>query len=483
MNRTLRWLHVTGSDAADRLAEHSHAIRFGDLPRSTVTRTKLLMLDTIGAAIAAVDAEGCTEVHQLVVGWGGSHEAGLIGFPQRVPAHNAAMVNATLARALELDDVHEVGLTHSTATIVPVALAVADRCGRATGRDLLTAVAIGIDLGARLSLAPVTELGGRAYQPRSMSRTYQTGTLAGSLVAARLAGLGLEATKDAFGVAYSQCAGNLQGLAEGALTVRVQQGICAQSAVLAMELARAGITGTRDSLEGTYGWFQAFWGGRYDSRPLLDELGTRFEVDAVSVKPYACCKYGHTSIAAAIEVTDAPEFTLDDVERVTVHVLSRDCWDLICEPLGVKANPHALRGPNGWSLAQFSLPYMIACALVRRAVTTDELTLEARTDPAILAVLAKIDVVMSDTTRRLAELPEPGRVDVDLKSGGRITRTVRRALGHPDRPMSEAEQIEKFRWCARSFSDSRADRIVDTVLALEEQPDLSALTEVLYGER
>ena len=134
---------------------------------------------------------------------------------------------------------HEIGLTHSTATMVPVASAVADRSGAVTGRELLTAVAVGIDLGVRLSMAPVTDLGGSAYQPRSMSRTYQTGTLAGSLVAARLTGLDVEVSKDAFGNAYSQCAGNLQGLAEGTLTVRVQQGVCAQSAVVAMELARS----------------------------------------------------------------------------------------------------------------------------------------------------------------------------------------------------------------------------------------------------
>jgi 2-methylcitrate dehydratase PrpD len=133
-----------------------------------------------------------------------------------------------------------------------------------------------------------------------------------------------------------------------------------------MELAQAGISGTRESLEGKYGWFQAFWGGRYDLGPLLNDLGTRFEVDSASVKSYACCKYAHTAIAAAIEITQDPAFDLTDVERVTVHVFSRDCWDLICEPLALKASPDALRGPNGWALAQFSLSYVLACALVRK---------------------------------------------------------------------------------------------------------------------
>jgi 2-methylcitrate dehydratase PrpD len=372
------------------------------LPASTVRRTKLLVLDTLGAALAATSAAGCAELRDLVVGWGGRPEARLVGSQARVPAHSAALVNATLARALEVDDVHEVGLTHSTATMVPV--------------------------------APITDLGGRDYRPRSMSRTYQTGTLA----------------------RQQAIPGNLQGLAEGSLTVRVQQGVGAQSAVLAAEFARAGVSGTRESLEGKYGWFQAFWGGRYALEPLLDGLGTRFEVEAVSVKPYACCNYGHTSIAAAI-----------------------DSWDLICEPLAVKASAEALAGPNGWALAQFSLPYMVACALARGRLTIEDLDPAARADRAIASLLPKINIVMEDTTRDLEELPEPGHVVVELHNGTKNSRTVRRAVGHPDRPMGEVEQIEKFRWCTRALPVERADAIIRTVLALEQIPNSRDLTNAL----
>jgi 2-methylcitrate dehydratase PrpD len=338
---------------------------------------------------------------------------------------------------------------------------------------------MGIDLGSRLSMAPLTDLGGEDYRPRSMSRTYQTGTIAGALVGARIRGLDLERTKDALGNAYSQCAGNLQGLAEGSLMVRVQQGICAQSAVMATEFAQMGISGTREPLEGKYGWFQAFWGGRYALEPLLDGLGTRFEVEAVSVKPYACCKYGHTSIAAAIDITADPAFAIAEIARVRVHVFSQDCWDLICEPLAVKASAEALAGSEGVALAQFSLPYMVACALARGRLTIEDLDPAVRADPAIARLLPRIDIVMDDTTRGLEELPEPGHVEVELRDGTRISRTVRRAVGHPDRPMSDEEQIEKFRWCARSLSAERADRIIRAVLALEQLADSRELTSAL----
>jgi len=462
-------------DASEAIVEHFHRTRFADLPAQTVQQTKLLFLDTFGAAIAGIDAEGCGELVGLVQRWGGAAEASLIGYGTRVPAHHAALVNATLARALELDDVHEQGLVHATATMVPVALATAERYGVVSGAEVLNAVALGVDLSCRLGLAPTLRLGGAGYAPRSISRSYTTGTLAGSLVAAKLAHFDLEKMKDAFGVGYSQCAGNQQGLAEGTLTVRVQQGLCAHAAIVAAELADIGITGTRQSLEGKYGYFEAFWRGDYDRSVLLADLGERFEGDNSSIKPYACCKYSHTGIAAAIEATQDAGYRPEDVERVVVHVASRDCWELLCEPLSAKADPASFTGPGGWSLAQFSYPFVIACALVRGRLTTEELSDASRSDPAIVAMLRKIEMRMEEGDGA-AVLPEPGHVEVFLKSGQRIERTVRHALGHPgERPMSEQDMREKFGWCTRRLPAERSRKLADLILGLEQLADVREL--------
>jgi 2-methylcitrate dehydratase PrpD len=466
-------------DAGMVLTDHVMSFPAGRLPESTAARTALVTLDTIGAALAAVDADGVRELRKVVSRWGGTPEAGIFGTGERAPAGHAALVNATMARALEIDDVHEIGLTHATATMVPVALALAARRPEVTGAEVLTSIALGIDAGCRLSMAPVTDLGGASYAPRSMSRTYQTGVLAGSLVAARVAGVDIETARDVFGNAYSQCFGNLQGLAEGTLTVRVAQGVAAQMAVQALDFGAAGIGGGRHPLEGRYGWFQAFWGGRYDTKPLLDGLGERFEVESVSIKPYACCKYAHTAIAAAVDIRSQAGFDPRAVERIRVHVYSADCWDLLCEPLALKADPAALGGAGGWSLAQFSFPYTVACALARGGLTTGDLTLEARTDPLVVELLGKVEMVLFDTTRGLAELPEPGHVEVELAGGRHLEATVRRTIGHPDRPMSRDEQVEKFRWCAAAFGSRRVDAIAEAVLGLGQLASAAELAALL----
>lgn len=468
---------MNAPDASEALVAHAQRTRFEDLPAQTAARTKLVILDTLGAALAALEADTCRPLRDLAVRWGGAPEATLIGYGDRVPAHHAAMVNGTLARALELDEVHEMALVHSAATIVPVALASAERWGRRDGKSFIAAVALGMDAGCRLSLAPTLRLGGADYVPRAISRTYTTGALAGSLTAAKLAGADAELMRNAFGDAYSQCGGNQQGLNEGVLSVRVQQGLCASQAIVAMELAGAGVTGTRESLEGKYGYYAAYWRGDYDRDAIVGELGKRFEGDNVSIKPYACCKYSHTGIAAAIEIASEPGFRVEDVDAVTIRVQSTDCWELLCAPTELKSSAKELAGPSGWALAQFSFPYVIAAALVRRRLAMEELSVASRTDPTIIGLLRKVRLVLDESGK--AQLPEPGDVEVKLKSGATIRKVVDVAPGHPRRPLTEAEVLDKFLGCASAALPAQAARaLADRVLNLQRLADVGELLEL-----
>jgi len=468
-------------DAAEALVSHALRTRYESLPSATVERTKLIMLDTMGAALAGRDADGCLALRKLVTAWGGTPEATLIGVGTRIPAHNAALVNATMARALELDEVHEQALVHSAATIVPVALAAAERWGQTSGKELIAAVAVGLDVCCRLALAPTLRLGGAGYVPRAISRTYTTGALAGALVAAKLAGAGEDTMRHALGIAYSQCGGNQQGLSEGVLMVRVQQGLCASQAILSQELADAGISGVSEPLEGKFGYYEAFWRGDYDRQAILAGLGERFEGDNVSIKPYACCKYAHTGIAAALELAGRDGFHLQDVEQVIVRVQSTDCWELLCDPLELKSNEAELAGRNGWSLAQFSFPYVIAAALARGRLSMAELSEGSRRDPQILSLLRKVKPVLEENSGS-AHLPEPGDVEIRFTSGRSVRQVVKHAPGHPKRPMTEAEVLGKFLGCASRLSDGRARLLADSILALDDLPDARTLLKLSIPE-
>ena len=470
-----------GGDAAAVLAAHVAAAR--TLPEASRRAAARLALDTIGAAIAAHDAAGLPGIRRVIEGWGGRPDATVIGTGARVPAHNAALVNSALARAMELDDVHEQALVHATATTVPVALAVAEQAGGVSGRRFTDAVALGNDIACRLALAVDMRLGGADRRPRVMSLTYQTGVLAGSLVAGRVAGLGSGQLLDCLGVGYSQVAGNLQGLFEGTLTVRLQQGIAAQSAVMALEFARAGITGAHDALEGRAGWYPAFFGGRYGyvRDRLTGGLGETFRGDEISIKPYACCKYGHNAITAAIALHDDPVISPGSIAEVVVRV-GQDTWDIICDPVSVKASPEQLAGPDGLALAQFSLPFMVATALLRGGLSAAELDAGWRADPALASLLPAVTIVVDDADLTPDMIPEPGRVEVVLADGRRRTAEAARTPGHPEHPLDDAALHAKFRSCVRRLGSRGTEALLEALTHLDEVEDMRQVARLTVPE-
>ncbi len=151
----------TNPDAGLILADHVLAARAGSLPEASRKRTVELILDAVGAAVAAHEAPGLPAIRDVITSWGGRPDATVIGTPVRVPAHHAALVNSALTRAMELDDVHEKALVHATATTVPVALAVAEQSGGISGRRFVDAVTLGNDIACRLAIALDMPLGER----------------------------------------------------------------------------------------------------------------------------------------------------------------------------------------------------------------------------------------------------------------------------------------------------------------------------------
>src|SRR6201999_1067115 len=155
---------------------------------------------------------GSTEVLALLREFGGAEQASVIG-GGKLPLPAAVTVNGTMCRALELDDVSEQALIHTTASVVPAALAAAEYLTEPVdGKRLITAIAVGVDVANRLSLAPNHAMDGPNYRPRGMSYTYQIGTFAAAAAVANLWGLDERTTLHAFGLAYSQAAGNQQCL-------------------------------------------------------------------------------------------------------------------------------------------------------------------------------------------------------------------------------------------------------------------------------
>lgn len=456
---------MDNADAMERLLDFGLSARFRDLPQSVVARTKMAVLDTLGAAIAGIRGDSVSELTSLACHWGGNPEATLITNGRRLPLPLAVLVNTTAARAWDLDDVHEQNTCHVNVSTVPAALAVAEARGPIDGHELITAIAVGSELICRMSAAP--RIG---FSETGSSMSYQCSFYGVALAVSRLMRLTAKQARHAIGIAHARAAGNQQGFLTGAMTVRLMQGIAAEGGVIAALMAERNLTGSSDVLEGRFGYYHVFHRGKYEPQDLKRELGTLWFMNDVSIKPlYPCCKFIHGPIDALLAAIDVVAIRAENIVRIRVVVTNKEVYDLVCTTRERKWNPVSITD------AQFSLPFMLAWAAVHRSIGFEAVAAKALDDGVVRALMPHVEVELrtgSQTDGR-GTFPMPGVVTVVERSGRETRRIVEYVKGHPKNAMSYDEVAGKFLDCARFGRPewTRAEELVEAVRNLEEVDD------------
>jgi 2-methylcitrate dehydratase PrpD len=464
-------------DTAYPLAKFATEVGDG-LPREVIDTTKRFALDAIGAAIAGSTAEGCDAILQVYRQWGGVPEATVIARGVRLSAPHAALVNAVMLHARDFDDTHDVAIVHAYASVLPSALATAEAAGAIDGRRFIAALVAGAEIACRLGLAL------RHYHG------WHNSAVCGAFGAAAAAGVVLGLTegemRHALGIAYSQASGNVQCIRDGALTKRLQLGFAAHAGVSAAYLARAGVTGTRWTFDGPYGFLRVYDhdapsapgslrmrddGGTYGAHELVADLGTRYESCRLSMKPYPNSRAVHPAIAAALRLRAELSLTADDIARVTVSVSDRTF-----ERVGAPYRPDAA---DAAVQAQFNVRYGLAVAFANGSVGLRDFESDRLRAPGVVALTERIDVVRDSGFRENL----PVRVAIETRDGRRVERLETTLEGAPDAPMTRELRESKLRQCcelaARPFPAGDVAALIDTVERLDDLADIRDLSRLI----
>lgn len=454
-------------DPAQILAEHVMRTPYSALPQQAVASSKRDILDTLGAAIGGSVAPGIDTLAGIVRHWGGRGESTLLLLGDRVPSPQAALVNAAMGHALDFDDtLDRAGSIHPGTSTLFASLATAERLGGVSGQDLLLAVTLGLDVACRLALAATVD--------RGWHRTSLMGIFGATAAAGKLLGLSVEQLVNAFGIAYSQAAGNRQCILDGALTKRLQAGQAASSAVFAAQLAREDFTGAKSVFAGRFGFFPMHQPEGYDLSAITDTLGTIFRGAELSFKPYPCGRPNHAALDAALALYRQLDLAKAQSEADIAEVL-------------VTTNPRTYAdqfapGTTAWRPtqvveAQFSLPFLIATALIRgRVGIADVANVDA---PDVLALAERIRGESYSEA-----VPGWARVTVRHRDGRHANlETEPFALGSPERPLHDAQLQDKFRDCAanaiRPLPSDLMDQIIAFVADLDSAQDATACIRLL----
>jgi len=441
---------------------------YEDLKPQPLATIKNQILTVLGTTIAGSTQAGCRTLIDFYLSQGGKQEATILIYGGRIPAQAAALVNGVMARALDFDDALTPGV-HIGASTVPAALAAAELRGGLDGRELITALVVGTEAGVRLNL---TEAAYSGLDPTGICTVF-----AATAAASRVLGLTEEETWNALALAFNRAGGSFQCNIDGALAVRVIQGWVAESGVLCARLAREGITGPRNFLQGVYGYYNVYGRGFVDPGKALADLGSRFECEKILFKKYPSCglTLGSTDvILSMMREADGKGVTADNVEKVKVKVPPYT-YRLVGHPFEMGTTPRVN--------AQFSIRYCVANALLRGSSRLAHFEEEAIRDPRVLELTRLVHVVVDPAMEARGHTPVD--MTITLKDGRELFRQIDVAPGFPGNPLTKDEQEARFRDCIayakKPLPKKKVDEIVESVARIEQLSDVRALIPLLLA--
>jgi 2-methylcitrate dehydratase PrpD len=410
---------------------------------------KRSLLNFFATALGSCSDPAVTMALTTLTPLSGPQTSVIIGRDERLDPLGAAFVNAISANLLDFDDTHPDTIIHPAAPVAASVLALAE-AHKCTGRDVLTALILGVDVECRI---------GNAVSPGHYARgwhiTSTCGIFGAAAAAAKLLRLPQEKIAHALGIAASQSAGIVENLPSAAKNVSV--GNSARNGIFAALLAQNGYQAAPRAIEGPLGWARAM-GDEPDLAKLTRGLGQSWEIAKNTYKPYPAGIVFHAVIDACLKLRAG--LTIDEIESITVSG----------SPLLLARGNREVRNERD---ARVSIHHCVATALVAGAAGVPEFSQDAVFRPDMVALRQK---VRAEEDRSMPD--GAARVVIRLKSGQVRSETVTAPRGSLSDPLSDAELEAKLRdGLGQGGSRWDGECIIEAIWRLDELPDMSALLQ------
>lgn len=440
--------------------------RYEDIPADVLERARIHILDGLGLAVASgrfpFAAPVLAAVREL-----GDGPCTVIGTTRKATLRDAAMANGVLIHGLDYDDTHLQAIVHPTSAVLPAVLAIAEQ-RNLTGREVLTAFCIGMEVAIRIGAAINGGMHHTGFHATGVIAHFSSAVAAGCLTGATE-----RQHVDALGIAGSTASGIQVFLEEGAWTKRLHPGWAAAGGITAATLARHGFVGPGRVLEGRFGLFQTHlheWTKDIVEHYLTDGFGEIWMMADTALKPYPVCHFIHGAADAAQEIYT--DIAGTEIESVDIF-LAGDTMKIVAEPI-----EHKRRAKNEYE-AKFSAPFVVATALLKGRFGLPDLTDDAIADPAVQALAARCTCHVDPDSL----FPEyfSGGVLVRLADGRELSRYVPVNSGAGSRRMTLDETTRKFlQNTGMVIDETRALAVRDAVTGLETTQIADLMARLRY---
>ena len=451
-------------NATRDLARFAAGIRFEDIPREAVERIKLSVLDSIGCCLFGATLPWTLKVADLAQAEGARPVASFMGMGKKSSVALAALVNGTAGHAFELDDIHKESIVHAGSIATPIALGYAEQKGGASGRDVITAMTAGYEVGHRVGSAATQSLFFRGFHPQGTS-----GVFVAAATAARALDLDADKFQHALGIAGSQ-AGGLMAAQEGAMVKRFHCGRAAQSGVYSALLAKRGFTGVTDVLEAPYGGYLSSYSDKPNPQRLTAGIGKTWETLNVGYKPHASVTSIHTTLDALADLMRENKLNPDDIAAVDAgvsHMTYVHCaWEYKAQ---------------GVTAAQMNLFYGLAVIAYDGVAFVDQYREDRLRDPKILDFIKRITARVDPEIEGMgAAFRHAARLSITTRDGRTFTREILNRRGSPENPLKPEDIEYKFRHVVKScLTPANIDKVMQLVAKLDKLDSTSELISIL----
>jgi len=457
----------------EHLVDYAVKLMYDDLPKTVITRAKLLLLDMIGCCLGGSSSALGKTVIEAAKEFAGSGKSTIIGDVAKVNCVLAGQINAITSDALDYNDTVS-GLGHPGATIIPAALAVAEQTG-ASGKDVLTSIVAGYEASIRIGFTtrPSTEKG----KPGSFQYWHAFGA---ATAASKLLGLDREQTFASLG--YAGASAPLAKCRRSSRPLPFTKDNFG-------EITAAGIVGAYYARHGFISPHEPeldFWVSDIEHlSTLTNGLGEEYQIMWVSFKPWSACRFMHSSLDVLAELINKHDLKPTDIEKINVYTISPLARDQNLPP-----NVEGRRGykPGNMVDAEFDFRYCMSMVILGKEPGLNWYSDEMLQSDEALDIASRINVRTSlRADALLNKFPYKERrslteIEVRTKKGEIFKGEAQFIRGSPEKPLSREELVNKFLSLTKQIAmdEDKAKRIVKLINKFESLPDISSIMDILY---
>ena len=424
-----------------------HNLTWEDLPEAARRQARRCLLDTLGCAAGGRRTAAAAIIHEFAAAAFGGDQAALWQDGRRVSAPGAALANGMTIDALDIHDGYKLTKGHPGAGIVPALFAALDLLPTPlSGQELLTALVVGYEISLRAGLA----LHSSAKDYHSSGAWNALGCAA---VTARRLGLSPQQTRHALGIAeYHGPRSQIMRVVDFPTMIKDGAGWGAMAGVSAALLARGGFTGA-PAITIELPPCDAYW----------RDLGQTWTILDVYFKPYGVCYWAQPAVVAALSLQARHALDPARIERIRVQTFEA-ATHLTC------------RVPADSDQAQYSLPFPVAAALVHGRLGPDELDGPGLSDPRVLDLAGRVEVLEDPALSAHFPAMRYARVEITTRDGAVYRSAETTARWEPSAPPTDDELRDKFLWLA-----PRAEALADLIWNCDQLADVRQIEQALQA--